>query len=105
DAVMAAYGKIAAKVVHEEQFAQCQLLRDLFGNPFRSAALAPAWLAPRVLALAQTIYDDGAFDRLPVLAGALEEAGCHDDHILGHCLGPGPHARGCWLIDLILGMQ
>jgi hypothetical protein len=105
DAVMTAYGKIATKVADEEQLAQCQMLRDLFGNPFRSVALAPVWLTSRVVALAQAIHDERAFDRLPVLADALEEAGCHDEHILGHCRGPGPHVRGCWLVDLILGKQ
>ncbi len=54
-------------------------------------------------ALARSIYDDRAFDRLPVLADALEDAGCTDAAILDHCRGPGPHVRGCWVVDLILG--
>lgn len=87
----------------EEQFAQEQFLRDLFGNPFRPTAADPAWLTPGVLELAGAIYDEGAFDRLPALADALEAAGCHDPDWLGHLRGPGPHLRGCWAVDLVLG--
>ena len=54
---------------------------------------------------AQAIYDDRALERLPVLADALEEAGCTDAAILEHCRGPGPHVRGCWVIDLLLGKE
>lgn len=79
------------------------LVRCVFGNPFRPAASDPRWLTPTVVALAQGIYDDRAFNRLPVLADALEEAGCTDPAILEHCRGPGPHARGCWVVDLLLG--
>jgi hypothetical protein len=55
--------------------------------------------------LAQGIYDERAFERLPILADALEDAGCTDAAILVHCRGPGPHVRGCWVVDLILGKQ
>ena len=55
--------------------------------------------------LAQGIYDDRAFDRLPVLADALEEAGCTNAEILAHCREPGPHVRGCWALDLLLGKE
>jgi hypothetical protein len=58
-----------------------------------------------VVKLAQAVYDERAYDRLPVLADALEDAGCHDADILTHCRGPGPHVRGCWLIDLLLGKE
>ena len=51
----------------------------------------------------QRIYDDRRFQDLPILADALEEAGCTDPEILGHCRGPGEHVRGCWVVDLILG--
>ncbi len=53
--------------------------------------------------LAGGIYDEGAFDRLPILADALLDAGCEDKQLLGHCRGPGPHVRGCWVVDLVLG--
>jgi hypothetical protein len=88
-----------------ERLAQCQLLRDIAGNPFRSAAVANTWLAWNdgiVPKLAQAIYDEGAFDRLPVLADALEEAGCEDAELLRHCRGGGEHVRGCWAVDLVL---
>jgi hypothetical protein len=84
---------------------ECALLRDLFGNPFRPPpAVDPAWLTwngGTVAHLARSIYDEGAFDRMPVLADALEEAGCTDAEILIHCRG-GPHVRGCWLVDALL---
>jgi len=58
---------------------------------------------PAVLHLAQAIYDDRAFDQLPILADALQEAGCTSREVLDHCRSPGPHVRGCWVVDLILG--
>jgi hypothetical protein len=78
----------------------------VFGNPFCSVSLDPAWLAWHdgcIVKLAKGIYDDRAFDRLPVLADALEDAGCTNAGILGHLRGPGPHFRGCWVADLLLG--
>jgi hypothetical protein len=83
--------------------AQTHMLRDVFGNLFRPVAFNPAWLTPKVVALAQQVYDDRAFDRLPNLVDVLEQAGCHNAEILGHCRGPGPHVRGCWVVDLLLG--
>lgn len=83
--------------------AQCNLLRDIVGNPFRPVALDPVWRTEAVVALVAGIYADRAFDRLPVLADALEDAGCADADILSHCRGPGPHVRGCWVVDLLLG--
>jgi hypothetical protein len=82
------------------------LLRCLFGNPFRPVTLEQSWLSwngGTVVKLAQSIYSDRAFDRLPILADALEEAGAHDAEILAHCRGPGPHCRGCWVVDALLG--
>jgi hypothetical protein len=92
---------------------QADLLRDLFGNPFRPAPLDPAWLTWRdatIPRLAHTIYDERELpsghldrDRLAILADALEDAGCTHPDILDHCRGAGPHVRGCWVVDLILG--
>jgi len=82
---------------------QCELLRDIFGNPFRPVAVDPEWLTSTVVALARGVYDDRAFDRLPILADALQDAGCEDADILAHCRGDGPHVRGCWVVDLMLG--
>jgi hypothetical protein len=85
--------------------AHCELARDIFGNPFRPATLDPSWRTSTVLALAQGIYEERAFDRMPILADALEDGGCSDPQILNHCRGPGPHVRGCFVIDLILGKE
>jgi hypothetical protein len=84
---------------------QAALLRCLFGNPFHPATSDPAWLAwnsATVPKLAQAIYDDRAFDRLPVLADALEDAGCIDADLLAHCRSGAEHVRGCWVVDLLL---
>lgn len=89
-----------------ERAAQAELLRCIVGNPFRPVAVDPSWLVwntGTVPKLARGIYDDRAFDRMPVLRDALEEAGCTDADILNHCRGPGPHVRGCWVVDLLLG--
>jgi len=88
-----------------EMAAQSQLLRDIFGNPFRPVTVDPEWLTSTVVALARGIYDERAFDRLPILADALQDAGCETADVLDHCRGPGPHARGCWVVDLLLGKQ
>ena len=82
---------------------QITFLRDIFGNPFRPVLADPAWLTPTAVALAAAIYEDRAFDRLPVLADALEEAGCTDADVLLHCRRPGEHVRGCWVVDMVLG--
>jgi hypothetical protein len=88
-----------------ERVLQCEMLRDFFGTPFRPVFVEPSWLTwndGTVPRLAQAIYDERAFDRLPILADALVEAGCTNADILGHCRGSGPHGRGCWVVDLIL---
>jgi hypothetical protein len=80
-------------------------LRDIFGNPFRPVTVDPAWRTTNVVGLAQAIYDERAFDRMPILADALEEAGCANGEVLDHCRGPGPHVRGCWVLDLLRGRE
>ena len=82
---------------------RARLARCVFGNPFRLTAVDRTWLSSTVLALAAGIYEERVFDRLPILADALEEAGCSDGDVLGHCRGGGQHARGCWVVDLLLG--
>jgi hypothetical protein len=84
---------------------QVEILRDLFGNPFRTVALDPCWLTPTVIALAQEIYDSRGFDRLPSLAHSLEAAGCTDADLLAHCRSAAPHVLGCWVVDLLLGKE
>lgn len=80
------------------------LLHDIFGDRFRPVAFDPGWRTMDVLGVARGIYEQRAFDRLPILADALQDAGCADAELLGHCLGPGPHVRGCWAVDLVLGL-
>lgn len=82
---------------------QCDLLRCVFGNPFRKPAFNKKWRTETVAALATGIYEERAFDRLPILADALEDAGCDEPAMLTHLRGPGPHCRGCWVVDLALG--
>jgi hypothetical protein len=97
-----------------EMWSRLDLLRELIGNPFRpTPAVNAAWLAwhdGAVPQLARAAYEErrlpsGHLDpaRLAVLADALEDAGCADAELLGHLRGPGPHVRGCWAVDLILG--
>jgi hypothetical protein len=78
------------------------LLRDIVGDPFRLLSFDPAWRTPTTLAIARDIYADGAFDHLPILADALEEAGCTEHAVLEHLRSRGPHVRGCWPVDLLL---
>jgi hypothetical protein len=88
-----------------EHRSQCALLWDVFGGLFAPIAVEPEWLAwngGAVVQLAQGIYDERRFQDLPVLADALEEAGCTEAAILEHCRQPGEHVRGCWVVDLLL---
>lgn len=85
--------------------AQAGLVLDIFGNPFRPVTLDPTWLTTTVKHLAEAIYADRAFERLPILADALEDAGCTNADILNHCREPGVHVRGCWVVDLLLGKE
>jgi hypothetical protein len=90
-----------------EKVVQATFCRDIF-QPFRDSTIdgaCRAWHSGAMAKLAESIHAARAFDRLPVLADALEEAGCTDAEILGHCRGPGPHVRGCWVVDLILGKE
>jgi hypothetical protein len=92
--------------------AQMALLRDIFGNPYRAAISVHPWVTPTAHLIAQAAYDLRKLpaghlepDRLAVLSDALEEAGCADAAILDHLRSPGPHVRGCWSLDLILGKR
>jgi hypothetical protein len=87
-----------------EEDAQAMLLADVLGNLSRPLPqVETAWLQAGVVSLAREIYAERAFERLPVLADALEDGGCGDAEILGHLRGPGPHALGCWCLDAVLG--
>jgi hypothetical protein len=98
------------EIKEAERAAQAELLRCIVGNPSRPVTFAAAWRTETVTSLAQAVDEtrdlpSGTFDpvRMAVLADALEETGCADETILSHLRSPGPHVRGCWVMDLILG--
>lgn len=82
-----------------------ELMREIAGNPFRPAAWDGRWRTADVVGLARGIYEGRAFERLPLLADALMDAGCADEAPLGHCRSAGPHLRGCWVVDWVLGRE
>jgi hypothetical protein len=95
-------------VFRDEKAVQAGLLRCIFGNPFRPLTLDPAWLTWHdglLVSMARQMYDSRDFSDMPILADALEEAGCANADILVHLRGPGPHVRGCWVVDLLLGKE
>jgi hypothetical protein len=80
------------------------LVRDIFGNPFRPVSFSPSWHTDTALSLARTMYDSRDFSALPILADALQDAGCENEDILTHCRDTAhAHVRGCWVVDLVLG--
>jgi hypothetical protein len=91
------------KVRVAERKSQANVLRDIFGNPFRPTTLDLRWLTATVIDLATAVYQEKAFDRMGILGDALMDVGCDGDEIIGHCRGEGVHVRGCWAIDLLLG--
>jgi hypothetical protein len=83
---------------------QSTFLRELFGNPFCRVAFDAAWRTSTATALAQTMYESRDFGAMPILADALQDAGCGSDDILNHCRDATQvHVRGCWVVDLVLG--
>ena len=81
-------------------------LRDIFGNPFRPVAFSPEWRTDTAVLLARQMYDARDFGAMPILADALQDAGCDSDDVLQHCRDPrGTHVRGCWVCDLVLGKE
>ena len=102
----------AARLVGDGRPGPADLVRDIFRYPRpvtlfprRLATLDPHWRTADVLGLARAIYDDRAFDRMPLLADALMDAGCDNDEVIAHCRSPGPHVRGCWVVDLVLDKE
>ncbi len=105
DAAEIAFGRDSS-AKEKELIEQAAVLRCIAGNPFRAVQLDPARLARQdgaIVNLAQRIYNERAFADLPMLADALEKAGCTNPELLAHCRQPGPHVRGCWAVDLLLG--
>lgn len=95
-----AFLKMAFDAARKEQAA---LVREVFGEPSREARFDARWRTGEVVRLAETVPEEGAWEELPVLADALEDAGCDDELVLGHLRRPGPHVRGCWALDLAGG--
>jgi len=85
---------------------QTDLLRDAFGNPFRPITFDPRWRTSTAIAIAQVMYESRDYSAMPILADALQDAGCDNDDILNHCRDAnGVHVRGCWVVDLVLGKE
>jgi hypothetical protein len=86
-----------------DRLAETALLREIFGNPFRPVAFSPEWRTDTAVTLARTVCDLRQFDAMPILADALQDAGCDRDDILSHCRDTSQmHVRGCWVTDLVL---
>ena len=82
----------------------CDVIRDIFGNPFRPATFDPSWRTSTAVAIAKGMYDSRDFTAMPILADAIQDAGCDNDEVLTHCRAEsGIHVRGCWVVDLVLG--
>ena len=84
---------------------QADVIRDIFGNPFQPITWHPSWRTSTVVTIAKTMYDSRDFSPMPLLADALQDAGCENEDILNHCRSGGPHVRGCWVVDLVLGKE
>jgi hypothetical protein len=106
---VSAYAIAAAEAVGkawEERWFQAVYLCDIVGNPFRPVPFSSDWRTDTVLSLARTMYESREFSAMPILADALQDAGCDSTDILNHCRDTTqPHVRGCWVTDLVLGKQ
>lgn len=96
---------VQQRIVEAERVAQIPLLHCIFGNPFRPVVFSPSWRTDTALSLAQQMYDSRDFGAMPILADALQDAGCEDEQILSHCRSETIHVRGCWVVDLVLGKE
>ena len=89
-----------------ERRLQSDYVRDIFGNPFRPVTFSPAWRTDTAVTLARQMYDSREFGAMPILADALQDAGCDNEDVLAHCRDTGAtHVRGCWVVDLVLGKE
>jgi hypothetical protein len=99
-------GASGSPMFRERKVKETELALELVGpNPFRPTAFSPGWRTDTAVALAKQMYESRDFGAMPILADALQDAGCEDAAILGHCRGAGPHVRGCWVVDLVLGKE
>ena len=90
---------------HPRNYEVLGLLCDIFGNPFHPITLDPSWLTSTVTTLARQMYDTRDFSAMPILADALQDAGCGDEEVLGQCRVEEVHVRGCFVVDLVLGKE
>ncbi|MBN9120840.1 MAG: hypothetical protein J0I06_17100 [Planctomycetes bacterium] len=81
------------------------MFHDIFGEPLRSVVFSSSWRTDTAVALARQMYESREFGAMPILADALQDAGCTNEDVLAHGRGPGPHVRGCWVVDLVLGKE
>jgi hypothetical protein len=96
----------ASVTVPSHHSGQADLMRELHGPLIVRPGFDPDWRNETTEGLARAVYEQKAFDRLPILADALEDAGCTDPEILGHCRADGAiHAKGCWVVDLVIGLE
>lgn len=104
--VSTAFAQDEATACTSEGSAQAALVRDIFGNPFRPVTFSPAWRTDTAVAIARQMYEFREFGAMPILADALQDAGCDNDDILSHCRDANQvHVRGCWVVDLVLGKE
>ena len=96
---------VGVRVVSGQTGVQITNDGDIVGNPFRPVSFLPEWRTDTAVALARQMYESREFGAMPILADALQDAGCDDAAVLDHCRGPGPHVRGCWVVDLVLGKE
>jgi hypothetical protein len=87
------------------EFQSLALLHDIAGNPYRPAKFKPHWRTDTVTVLARQMYNSRDFGAMPILADALQDAGCDNEQVLTHCRNEGEHVRGCWVVDLVLGKE
>ena len=100
------YRQIERDETAKELAAQAALVREVFGNPFRPVAFDPAWRTDTAVSLARQMYEAREFSAMPILADALQDAGCDNDDVLSHCRAANQiHVRGCWVVDLVLGKE
>jgi hypothetical protein len=86
--------------------ANSHLLRDIIGpSPFHAVAFSAEWRSDAAVGIARRMYEARDFFAMPILADALRAAGCEEQRVFGHCRGPGPHVRGCWVVDMVLGKE
>jgi hypothetical protein len=92
-------------LIGKERQQQSSVLRDLFGDLFCPISADPSWITSTVFSLASRMYDSRDFSPMPILADALQDAGCDNNDILNHCRSTGVHVRGCWVVDLLIGKE